>query len=418
MILKASQRGGGAQLAHHLLRTDENDHVQIHEIRGFVASDLHGAFKEAHAISRGTRCRQFLFSLSLSPPERESVPVEVFECAIKAVEDKIGLSGQPRVIVFHEKEGRRHAHCVWSRIDANCMKAINLPHFKRKLQDISRQLYLENDWQMPRGLMNAREKNPLNFTLVEWQQAKRARKDPRAIKQAFQDCWAISDSLKGFSSALRDWGYYLARGDRRGFVAIDWQGEVYAVPRMIGKKAKEVKARLGDPAALPSVDKMREQIETEFSGKLKEFAEQAAQRHDALLDEFNAKRRKLAGQQLLARLELEKAQKLRSDKETKDRASRLPKGLKALFFRLTGKYRAIKKRNEAEATQGKQRDRVEMQAVIDQQLHERRKLQEEKKLALHRISLLRRRIELDIRDFPRGRTANTSKRGRGRKRSR
>jgi len=141
MILKASQRGGGAQLAHHLLRTDENDHVQIHEIPGFVASDLHGVFKEAHAISRGTRCRQFLFSLSLSPPERESVPVEVFEGAIKAVEDKIGLSGQPRAIVFHEKEGRRHAHCVWSRIDAGSMKAINLPHFKWKLQDIPSALF-------------------------------------------------------------------------------------------------------------------------------------------------------------------------------------------------------------------------------------------------------------------------------------
>jgi len=131
---------------------------------------------------------------------------------------------------------------------------------------------------MPRGLVNAQEKNPLNFTLVEWQQAKRARKEPRAIKKAFQDCWAISDSMKGFSSALRDRGYYLVRGDRRSFVAIDWQGEVYTVPRMIGKKAKDVKARLGDPAALPSVDEMREQIETEFSGKLKEFAEQAAQR--------------------------------------------------------------------------------------------------------------------------------------------
>ncbi|UES36715.1 relaxase/mobilization nuclease domain-containing protein [Roseibium aggregatum] len=418
MILKASQRGGGAQLAHHLLRTDENDHVQIHEIRGFVASDLHGAFKEAHAISRGTRCRQFLFSLSLSPPERESVPVEVFEGAIKAVEDKIGLSGQPRAIVFHEKEGRRHAHCVWSRIDADSMKAINLPHFKWKLQDISRQLYLENDWQMPRGLVNAQEKNPLNFTLVEWQQAKRARKDPRAIKGAFQDCWAISDSLKGFSGALRDRGYYLARGDRRGFVAIDWQGEVYAVPRMIGKKAKDVKARLGDPATLPSVDEMREQIETELSGKLKEIAEQAAQRHDGLLDEFNTKRRKLSGQQLQARQELEKAQKSRSDEETKARASRLPRGLKALFFRLTGKYRAIKKCNETEAAQGKQRDNAEMQKLIDQHLQERRQLQEEKKLILHRVSVLRRRIELDMRNFPQSRAANTSKRGRGRKRSR
>ena len=115
MILKASQRGGGQDLAAHLMRADENEHVSLHELRGFMADDLKGAFKEADAVSRGTKCRQFLFSLSLSPPEQERVPAEVFEKAIDRIEERLGLEGQPRAIVFHEKEGRRHAHCVWSR---------------------------------------------------------------------------------------------------------------------------------------------------------------------------------------------------------------------------------------------------------------------------------------------------------------
>jgi hypothetical protein len=70
MILKASQRSGGQDLAAHLMRADENEHVRLHELRGFVSEDLKGAFKEADAISRGTKCRQYLFSLSLSPPEQ------------------------------------------------------------------------------------------------------------------------------------------------------------------------------------------------------------------------------------------------------------------------------------------------------------------------------------------------------------
>ena len=65
MILKGSQRGGGADLAAHLMRTDDNEHVCLHELRGFAADNLRGAFKEAEAISRGTKCRQYLFSLSL-----------------------------------------------------------------------------------------------------------------------------------------------------------------------------------------------------------------------------------------------------------------------------------------------------------------------------------------------------------------
>ena len=72
MILKASQRGGGKQLALHLLKTEENEHVELHEIRGFVSQDIDGAFKEAHATNRGTRCKQFLFSVSSNPPETES----------------------------------------------------------------------------------------------------------------------------------------------------------------------------------------------------------------------------------------------------------------------------------------------------------------------------------------------------------
>ena len=61
MILVGNQRGGGKNLASHLLK-EENERVEVHEVRGFMASDLHGAFNEAYAVSRGTRCQQYLFS--------------------------------------------------------------------------------------------------------------------------------------------------------------------------------------------------------------------------------------------------------------------------------------------------------------------------------------------------------------------
>src|SRR3546814_9050012 len=97
---------------------------------------LWGALKEAHALSLGTKCKQFLFSVSLNPPVGESVRIEVFEKACEVIEERLGLKGQPRMIVFHEKEGRRHAHAVWSRIDADTMTAKPLPFFKTKLRDI------------------------------------------------------------------------------------------------------------------------------------------------------------------------------------------------------------------------------------------------------------------------------------------
>ena len=39
MILKASQRGGGQNLAVHLMRTDDNEHVRVHELRGLPMAD-------------------------------------------------------------------------------------------------------------------------------------------------------------------------------------------------------------------------------------------------------------------------------------------------------------------------------------------------------------------------------------------
>ena len=264
MILKGSQRGGSKQMAAHLLKTQDNEHIEVHELRGFLSDDLHAALHEIYAVSRGTRAKQFMFSLSLSPPADERVPIDAFEAAIDDAEKKLGLEGQARAVVFHEKNGRRHAHVVWSRIDTEQMKAINMPHFKLKLREVSRNLYLENGWQMPRVLVNSRERDPRNFNRAEWEQAKRAKQDPKALKALFQECWASSDSRKAFAQSLQARGYALARGDRRNHVAVDFRGEVYSVSKWIGLRVKDVHGKLGKSDDLPSV----EQAKTAISGRM------------------------------------------------------------------------------------------------------------------------------------------------------
>lgn len=110
MILNGNQRGGGLKLAAHLSNKIENDHVELYELRGFCSQTLRGALQEADAIAKGTQCKQYLFSLSFSPPETENVPVANFKTAISEAEQKLGLTGQPRAIVFHEK--KRQAPCA------------------------------------------------------------------------------------------------------------------------------------------------------------------------------------------------------------------------------------------------------------------------------------------------------------------
>lgn len=399
MILKASQRSGGQDLAAHLLRTDENEHVEVHEIRGFASDDLHGAFKEAHAISRATKCRQYLFSMSLNPPETENVPISAFEAAIQRAEHELGLEGQPRAIVFHEKEGRRHAHCVWSRIDAATLTAKQMSHFKTKLTEISRELYLEHDWKMPRGLINKEARDPRSFTLEEWQQAKRTGQDPRAIKSVIQDCWTISDSRASFEHALQERGFWLAKGDRRGHVAIDHTGEVYSIARMTGKKAKDVRARLGDENELNSISNTKTDISAVMTETVKQHVDSAriAFKHrDAALahNKMIMAQRHQANRAVLKRQQID-----RSETEIRQRAARLPTGLKGVWSRITGKHGRIRKENEAHALQCAERDRIEKETLIASQLAERQQLQRQVIAHRHQQALLLQSLREDVRRY-------------------
>jgi len=392
MILKGSQRGGARQLAAHLLK-DENEHIELVELRGFIADDLTGAFDEARAIAKGTKCEQFLFSLSLSPPEDQLVTPEGFQDAADTIEKRLGLDGQPRASVIHEKEGRRHAHAVWSRIDAETMTARPLPFFKNRLQEAARELYLEHGWAMPNGLRDPALSNPDNFTREQWHQARRTARDPREIKQVFRQAWEQSDGGKAFEAALRDSGFVIARGDRRGYVALDHEGEIYSLSRWSGQKTKALKERLGDPASLPSVDEAKDQIIEAMTPRLNRYRQDLKQEHADERAELKTRKRAMAEQQRKARSIQKQALEARERKERQARAQRIRKGLSGLWDRVTGKTARIQKQNEFEAWQALKRDRAERDALVWGQMQARQLLQRDVKSILTRHK--RERLQLD-----------------------
>lgn len=375
MILKGSQRGGGQDLAAHLMRTDDNEHVRIHELREFASDNLRGAFKEAEAISRGTKCRQYLFSLSFSPPETARVTEAQFEQAIDEAERRLGLDGQPRAIVFHEKQGRRHAHAVWSRIDAQTMTARPVPFFKNKLVALSRDLYLDNGWEIPRGIAQAGMRDPTNFTLAEWQQAKRHGQDPRWLKAAVQSSWQSSDSGPAFARALEEHGCFLAKGDRRGHVIIDHDGEVHSLSRVLGTKTKDVKARLGDGEALPSAQATRQTLGERMTPALKRHVAESREKFDKASALLGDAKTEMTRRHHDGRDKLDQHQKRAWDAETQARAARLPKGLSGIWHRITGKYQEVRVQNEVEAKASRERQAEERQRLIDRQREERARLQ-------------------------------------------
>lgn len=409
MILKASQRAGGRQLAAHLLRADENEHVEVHEIRGFMADDLNGAFQEAYAASKATRAKQFLFSLSLNPPPKERVRTEVFEAAIDQIEKRLGLTGQPRTVVFHEKDGRRHGHAVWSRIDSAHGRAINLPHYKLKLREIARELYLEHGWQMPRGFVSSKERNPFSFTRNEWQQAKRTGHDAEALKRMFRECWAISDSGKAVAQALKARRYTLARGDRRGHVAVDYRGEVYVIAKYAGVRTRQVRDRLGDPAQLPSVDEASREIGLRMSAMLRGHIEQAEKANRLRSAALKFQYTQTIQRQRDERETLKRSHEARWNAESAARGTRLSKGFRGIWDRLTGKNAETKRQNEREALLGLQRDRREMDSLIFRHLDERGRLQQRIREERKSAALDVQRLHQDIARFMEVRSGSPTK---------
>lgn len=64
------------------------------------------------------------------------------------------------MVVFHEKHGRRHAHVVWSRINIEEMKAVQMSFDHERLKVLSRELFIEHGWKMPRGHVISEERDP------------------------------------------------------------------------------------------------------------------------------------------------------------------------------------------------------------------------------------------------------------------
>jgi len=370
MILEGNERGFGAELARHLLNPRDNDHVTVHAIEGFVADDLFGAFDEAEMVSSATQCQKYLFSLSLNPPPGPQVPVDVFEDTIAAVEQKLGLIGQPRAIVFHEKLGRRHAHVVWSRIDAGQMKAIKLSHYKRKLMDISRELYRRHEWDMPEGFKDHDARDPLNHSRQEAGQAKRAKVDPKAQKEMFRRCWAVSDSRSAFAAALWQEGYVLARGARRGFVGVDANGKIWSLSRWCGVKPADLRARFGSEDRLWPV----EQAISAFAELEAQSTTKSSSKSNA---EFERRLAMLVQRQREERAALRDEQEKRRLSDLKALQTRLPRGVKAIWMRVTGRYQALVAELTKESKIATAHDHDEQQTLIDRHLSERHALDQE-----------------------------------------
>ena len=265
MIPFASQRGGGQDLATHLQNTYDNEQMEVVEIRGAIADDLHGAFKEWEVQAETmTRCQKYLYSMSINPdPQQGDLTREEYRDYIARAEASLGLAGQPRAIVFHTKHGREHCHVVWSRIDADNQKAVHIAFDRDKLMRVTREFARDHFLDLPAGYEKSRKVG--QETLYEREQKTQTGLSNDDHKAQVTEAWRHSDDPRSFVQALAEKGYILATG-KRPYVLVDLYGGMHALSKLIDDKAvktKDIRAFLEKDfpeETLPSVEQAQELV--------------------------------------------------------------------------------------------------------------------------------------------------------------
>lgn len=162
---------------------------------------------------------------------------------------------------------------------------------------------------------------------------------------------------------MKEQGFVLARGDRRGFVAVDANAKVWSLSRWCGVNPKEMRKRLGSEMDLPSIE--------DIAGRLRDLTKQPV---DPSNTAFEARRTKLVASQRAERTALLKAQEDQRLADIKARQAQLPKGLRGLLSRATGQYQATLKRFEEDSKAAEQLERDAQQELISKHLSERKAL--------------------------------------------
>ena len=402
MIPKASQRGLGQDLATHLQNAFDNEYVEIAEVRGAAAHDLHGAFAEwelcAHAM---TGCRNYLYSLSVNPdPAQGPLTREQYLDYIDRAEGKLGSSASRAPSSSISRTAASTAMSSGRGSTPNRAKP-STGFDRQKLMMVTRQFAREHGLALPEGMFPdaGRDYRKKRLSLYEkrQQEATGLTKEER-IAQVTQ-AWRQSDGARAFVRALEELGYVLATG-KRPYVLVDLYGEMNALPKLIDDRqvrTKDIRAFLErefPPESLPSVEDAKALVASHRKA-IEDFgkAQARADRVDALKESQAGRRRTLEDEQAAMkarqaaerndlalrqrgqRQALEEAYEAEMKKLRQEREKGRAKGLVAVLARVSG-FDAVRRQLRRHQDRRRQ-DRFldELQALDEPQARARRELQ-------------------------------------------
>ena len=283
MILKGRARADGGKLATYLL-LEKNEEVRVLDLRGTIADarsakGLHEALHEMNEQGKMTRAKSSLFHLAINPSDRDRMTPQGWQTAIEKAEKALGLEGQARAVVSHRYEGKEHLHVVWSRVDVEQRKCVELPFSHRKLCQAAREIEIDLGLQQTPQRARGAHRLKQHVKDIQAQQDARSGTPREQLNAAVVKAWNEAGSAPEFKAQIEAAGYGLAHGTR-GVVVIDSEITTYSIPRCVqGIRLKHVYERLGELLPdLPKVEDLRAARERET--QTRGTQEQETQRTD------------------------------------------------------------------------------------------------------------------------------------------
>ena len=217
MIIKSHARTNGSQLAAYLadyLQDAKNENVTILEIRGSQFNDLHRSLESWEAERHRGKTKKALSHAQMRTPHGETLTREQQIEAVNILERHLGMQGQPRAVVIHQKDGHEHIHVTWSRIDRKTGKAIRDSFTYRKHCEAAREIEERfglykvptpkfKNQDKTKSRKERREESKSAPNTHDYQKAKVSGFDPRERKRIVTECWKGSDTGKSLRAALR-----------------------------------------------------------------------------------------------------------------------------------------------------------------------------------------------------------------------
>jgi len=415
MIPFGSQRGNGADLATHLVNVEDNEYVEVDELRGVIADDLGGAFSEMTAKARAlTKLDKEFYSLSINPDPNEPWSRDMYYEYRERAETILGLTGHDRATVFHIKEGRdgilrEHCHVVWNRTDVQNKRGVTISYDRLKLMSLTREFAQDHGLRLPNGYYKIGD-NHEQTSLYEKKKEADTGISKEQHKTVVTDLWRTSDGAKAFVAALEDRGYMLATG-RRPYVLVDTFGKMHALPRLIDDsqvRTKDVEAFLKKdfpPERLSSVEEAKAvAAQHEQSRKRVELSQRLNQQKE-ILKHDQAKRRDKLQAEISAKQERHKREEARlSDRHGDNlyihklnaaqadmqvnfkRAANAPTGLAGFLSRVTGMDII---RSKLHAHQDRKREAHQKQMRIE--IEEKSRIERLEQKRVHSLEMLEMR---------------------------